>query len=250
MQRVLPHGSLHLSGEWRETVHGRQTVKTWLIVAVWLLLPSPGWAQTCPGFPARGVQIIDALYNPALANGTDDDRRQLTRTILEQMVFEMPNDGWTWKSADSGRPPSKDSLARIVNGRLCNYDWQNGGTRRRSVQAGQIGEDITGQNPIPVAGINHLGDVPQPLPGPSPQPVPPPVQTDLTPILQRLDNLYAQSERMFAQWQLAEDENRKAHADIAAKVDNPGWFSKVFGSRYTQMILAGVATWLGTAAAK
>lgn len=114
-------------------------------------------AQSCPTFPERGVQIIDALYNPTLAQGTDDQRRTLTKTILEQMVFEMPADGWVWKSASATRPPSKDSLARQIGRQLCNWDWQNGDTRKRSLNAGAEGDDITGQFVIRVKGVNHLG---------------------------------------------------------------------------------------------
>src|SRR5690242_8250325 len=116
-----------------------------ILITFWLGIAAPIYAQ-CPGFPARGVQIIDALYNPALANGTDDQRRQLTRTFIEQLVYESPADGWTWKSADPGRPPSKDSISRLVSNHLCNWDWQSGSTRLRSVQVGQVGDDITGQN--------------------------------------------------------------------------------------------------------
>jgi hypothetical protein len=145
--------------------------RTLLAFSALLMLAAPAAGQTCPGFPERGVQIIDALYDAPLAQGTDDDRRALTRKIVEQLVFEFPNDGWTWKSADPGRPPSKDSISREVNGLLCNWDWQNGSTRKRSVNAGQPGDNITGQNPIRLPGVNHLTG-PQPGGGGGGVPVP------------------------------------------------------------------------------
>lgn len=216
-----------------------------------LLMASPLSAQTCPGFPARGVQIIDALYNPALANGTDDDRRQLTRTILEQLAFEMPADGWTWKSADPGRPPSKDSLSRLINGRLCNWDWQSGATRQRAVQAGTLGEDITGQNPIPVARTNHLGDAPEPLP-PTPGPSAPPVivqapPVDLGPVLANHAETREHIERTYLDLVARLEELRTKNDALAAQLkqhdENPSWMSKVFGSRYTQIVMGAAAAW-------
>jgi hypothetical protein len=228
-------------------------VRGWILVL--LLVAAPAAAQTCPPFPARGVQIIDALYNPALAMGTDDQRRQLTHTFLEQFVFEFPSEGWTWKSADPGRPPSKDSISRLVAGRLCNWDWQNGSTRQRSVQAGQIGEDITGQNPIPVGGVNHLIDVPSPQPPtPSPQPIPS-VQTDLTPVKGWIDvavanavqTLYAQNERIHAD---AVARDAGIVAEVRAASNKPGAMEQTFGNRYVQIALAALGTLLTTQAVK
>lgn len=209
---------------------------TWLLLG--LLLAAPVGAQTCPPFPVRGVQIIDALYNPVLAQGTDDQRRQLTRTFLEQLVIEMPSDGWTWKSADPGRPPSKDSLSRLIGGRLCNWDWQNGSTRQRSVQAGQIGEDITGQNPIPVAGVNHLTDVP-----PVVVPGVPPVPADLTQVKGWIDaaaasavqTLYAQNERIHAD---AVARDAALAAQLREVKEKPGAMEQTFSNRYVQIALA------------
>jgi hypothetical protein len=209
------------------------------LLIVFLLASSPAFAQTCPPFPARGVQIIDALYNPVLAMGTDDQRRALTRVFIEQLVFEGPGDGWTWKSADPGRPPSKDSIARVVSGRLCNWDWQNGGTRARSVQPGQPGEDITGQNAIPVPGVNHLSDLPGPSIPPGPVPATP-VLTDLTPVRGWIDaalaQLYTQNERMFANEQAE-------HAAIVAQIkevkEKPGAMEQTFSNRWVQLA-AGV----------
>ena len=130
------------------------------------------YAQVVPTFPPRGVQIIDTLLkdsaNQALARGTDDQRRALTRKIIEQLKCEFPQAGYTWKAASQTRPPSKDAIARAVGGRLYVWDWQNGSTRQRQVQANQRAEDITGQFPIPVSCVNHLG---VPLEnGPTPDP--------------------------------------------------------------------------------
>lgn len=115
---------------------------------------------SCPAFTQHAADVVDAMV-PRFAGGrpggTDDERRELTRSILEQLAFDEPGAGWTWKSADPGRPPSKDAMTMLVGGRLCAWDWQNGSSRARQVQVGQRAEDITGQNPIPVVAKNHLG---------------------------------------------------------------------------------------------
>lgn len=204
-------------------------------------LAAPVSAQTCPPFPARGVQIIDALYNPTLAMGTDDQRRSLTRTFIEQLVFESPSDGWVWKSADPGRPPSKDSIARMVGARLCNWDWQNGESRRRSVQAGQIGDDITGQNPIPIPGVNHLTDTPVPVPTPTPVPAP---TLDLSGLYSRIDWSDANNERRYQDLKAEAAAAAARDAALAAKVqavyDKPGLVEEILKSPYLYTIVGSI----------
>ena len=143
----------------------------WMFGTVILLVATTAQAQ--PRMPERGVQIVHALYarNVELAKGNDDQRRAITRKIIEQFICEFPDDGYTGKSADPSRPFSKDSIARRSEGRLYAWDWQNGSTREPSVKAGQLASDITGQHPIPLGCIDHLGSA-QPVPEPGPDPVP------------------------------------------------------------------------------
>ena len=151
------------------------------LVALFCLWALPAAAQ--PRMPVRGIEIIDALYSrfTALAHSNDDDdRRQLTRTIIEQFVCEFPDDGYGGKSASTTRPFSKDAIAKLEGGRLYIWDWQNGTTRRRLVQAGQRAEDVTGQNFIPVGCQDWLG-VGNPTPAPTPPPVPQPLPTPPSP---------------------------------------------------------------------
>lgn len=125
--------------------------------------------------PTRILAIINTLYqeHQSLAKGTDDERRALTRMIIEQIVFEFPGQGWGWKSADPTRPPSKDAIARLLpDGHLWCWDWQNGSTR--APISDPTGEDITGQHFIAVAGVDHLGAEPVPPPKPPIPPTPPP----------------------------------------------------------------------------
>lgn len=152
--------------------------KTYAVMLAMLLsvfVSNASYAQTCLTFPLRGVQIIDQFLsdptNLTLAKGTDDQRRLLTKQIAEQMRFELGN--WSTKSADSGRPQSKDSLAfPMGDDTFCNFDWQNGDTRLRSINANTRGTFIADQHLLPTAAVNHLGIVVG-----SPGPVEPPVSS-------------------------------------------------------------------------
>lgn len=172
---------------------------------------SSSLATAQPLFPARGADIIDALVlgNANLAHGDDDQRRNLTRMILEQLVCEFPQDTYTWKSADAGRPPSKDALGRLVDGRLWIWDWQNGSTRGRMVVAGQPAHDVTGQHPIAVGCVNHLAPTPPAIYPPESQPrvVPPPIDD----VLDELSELQVKLVQI-------EQQNERIYADISAQV--------------------------------
>ncbi len=111
-----------------------------------------------PPLEPRAAAIIDAMYEKFknLAHGSDDQRRELTRKIIEQLVFEFPGRGYGWKSAGRGRPPSKDAIAVFVAGHLYGWDWQNGGSRKRQVQAGSRSENLDGQVFIRVGGVKHI----------------------------------------------------------------------------------------------
>lgn len=106
----------------------------------------------------------------------EEQVRQWTKGAIEQVVFEHPTDGFGWKRADGGRPPSKDGMAnmKMDAGRLLNFDLVTGaGTGNGSfVGASSNGEDITGQVFMPLDGVDHLnGDrIPVPPVPPTPQP--------------------------------------------------------------------------------
>lgn len=97
-----------------------------------------------------------------LHRGTDEERREGTRIMIEQVVFTHPNEGWGWKASSPNNPPSKDAIARMVNGRLYYMDLINGGSRELVDLNGEM-HDITGQHFIAINGVNHLGSVPPPV---------------------------------------------------------------------------------------
>ncbi len=142
------------------------------ISAILILLASAvtTYAQA-PPVPVRLKAITEQLYaaHTDLANGTDEQRRALTKMVVEQTVFEFPKDGWGWKSASPTRPPSKDCIARRGANYFVCYDWQSGTTRKPRWPF--LLNDITGQTWIDVAGRNHLGaDSPDLPPPPDPPP--------------------------------------------------------------------------------
>lgn len=128
-----------------------------LVLLSLLLFASPAFAQT--EFPSRAQDLVVTLYqsHQELARGDDDQRRSLTKLMAEQIRYELGPE-WGTKSAGVGRPQSKDSIARLTNGRLYGCDWQNGGSRE---PFGTIGcPEIPGQIFIPVDPINHLAAPP------------------------------------------------------------------------------------------
>lgn len=234
-------------------------MKRWLLVG--LLLATPASAQDlCQqvALPLRAVQVMDGLYDPVLANGDDEARRQLTRRIVEQLVFDLPAESWVWKSADPGRPPSKDAFGRLVLGRLCIWDWQNGTTRRRAVDVGHPAKDAPGQNPIVLVGVNHLG-APGPAPQPVPQPVPIPPVIDLTEVYRYVAQVEARAsaerERMYqdlkAEFQAVHTEVRSVDVKLETHDTRVNMFIAALKDWRTYAVAAaGVAGWFGRDAAK
>lgn len=174
------------------------------LIALFIIAIHANILNAQPAFPQRAAEIIDALID-SRANGTDDDRRDLTRSIIEQLVCEFPNDGYGGKSADENRPFSKDSIARQIGDQLWGWDWQSGATRRRSVQPGDRAGDLTGQHFIQILCVPHLStNIPNPGTGTTP-PAPAPDFADLDAFVEllatierRLGDIAAQNERIYA----------------------------------------------------
>jgi hypothetical protein len=153
-------------------------------------------------YPTRVQEIVDALASrhPDLVHGDDEQRRQLTGLIAEQVRFELgPN--WGRKRADPGRPISVDVICTQVP--FVGWDIQ--------IAGGVIAHfpdaiDLTGQVFVPVEPVDHLG-VGQPQPNPEPQPVPVPQPIDLQPLLEAVAGLLAKLEQQ--------------HQEVMAKLSEP-----------------------------
>jgi hypothetical protein len=137
--------------------------------------PFPG-ASVPPPIPEPSImrlpeavqQTIRAMWPKVehLHAGSDNDRRTGTRLIIEQIVFSHPGQGYGWKASSPNNPPSKDAMARQVDGKLYYVDLVDGTTRQLANLDGEM-KDITGQHFIDVAGVNHLGTAPVPVPQPT-----------------------------------------------------------------------------------
>lgn len=125
--------------------------------------------RTIP-MPPRIPQIVQALYerHRDLAEGDDDQRRQLQILICQQARFELGPE-WGSKRADPSRPPSKDSIACLRDKVLYSADCFNGSTRQPAVP--NVLEEIPGQVFQEVDPLDSLG-VGQPPPPPPPPPPP------------------------------------------------------------------------------
>jgi hypothetical protein len=131
-------------------------------------VPPPTPEPETMRLPEAVQQTIRAMWPKVehLHAGSDNDRRTGTRLIIEQIVFSHPGQGYGWKASSPNNPPSKDAMARQVDGRLYYVDLIDGTTRQLANLDGEM-EDITGQHFIDVAGVNHLGAAPVPVPQPT-----------------------------------------------------------------------------------
>lgn len=131
--------------------------------------------------PQRAYDVMVGLRarNLDLAHGDDDQRRQLTRMIAEQLAHDL-GPRWGTKSTSEGAPQTKDGIAyRLDTGRIDIWDWQNGGTRDVQVRPGQAATyPNEAQHFIAVEPVDHLNAGPTPNPSPPEPPPPTPPPTD------------------------------------------------------------------------
>jgi len=144
-------------------------------------------------FPNAAVIACDGLYaaNVALAKGSDDERRTLTRKIAEQVAFMLgPRWGNKKRHGLGDEWQSKDALAyREDDGTLTVWDWQNGDTRKRGVNEGAEGLRLPANEAdfMPVTPTNHLGSVTPPVTPPGVPPVTPSFDLDVRASLGRVE---------------------------------------------------------------
>jgi hypothetical protein len=120
-------------------------------------------------FPLWHGMPVNTPEQVALA---EDRARQWVFGLQQQVVYELPGQGYGSKRADKTRPVTKDGLAQETGGRLYVWDMLSGaGTGSPTLAPIGDAEDITGQIFVPVAGVNILNAAPG---APTQPPVPPP----------------------------------------------------------------------------
>ena len=80
--------------------------------------------------PEIAQNIVVALYsrNKSLAEGSDDQRRVLTKMIVEQLTYSDTTRKWGHK-AEKGGPPSKDTIGFSYENKNIAFDLFDGNTR-------------------------------------------------------------------------------------------------------------------------
>ena len=75
-------------------------------------------------FPRSEWRIVEQMHAKFASTlpATEDGAREWTRMTIEQLAFSFPTGGWCWKSASRDRPPSKDCVARRIDGRFEGWD--------------------------------------------------------------------------------------------------------------------------------
>jgi len=127
-------------------------------------------------FPPGATAIVSALYTAhmELARGTDEQRRALTKMIVQTIASRF-GPRWGTKATSRNAPQSKDSIAwDNMDGTFDSWDWQNGTTKAPQIYDGipptypRIGNQFF----INVEPFDHLapaGPVDVPAPPKPPQ---------------------------------------------------------------------------------
>lgn len=116
----------------------------------------------------KHVDIVETLYgmNMELAKGSEEQRRELTKKIDEQICFDFGK-RWGMKARAGGNVnnASKDSIGYLEDdGTVSVWDWQNGTTREPQIHAGKNPDyshlPTSEAKFIEVDAVNHLSSVP------------------------------------------------------------------------------------------
>lgn len=109
----------------------------------------------------RVVEQMHARFADTLPE-TEDGARAFTHMVIQQLVFLFPAGGWCWKSSTPNHPPSKDVVARQLEGRLEGWDILiaagETGPRRLAGYPPEYHDLIAAgpQHPIHVEPFNYL----------------------------------------------------------------------------------------------
>lgn len=194
-------------------------------------------------FPQAAYEIVVELYNRnvALAQGSDDHRRELTKMMAETMAYRLDR-RWGVKRTASGHPQSKDSLCFSLGGGAFDaYDWQNGSTRRVQINTGSspTWPNVSNQVFIPVDPKDWLGglNIPnKPIEEPIEEPIKPPVPAPpYGEIMGMLKLLYFAVTELTTQ---VEENNRRIDRLVMGQTTFPVYRGviTIFGREYTLLV--------------
>lgn len=217
--------------------------KTILIVAL-LLLPSPSWAQA----PLLADLQAERSHYGASMSGAE------VAAMLNAVAWRHRAEGWGLLRKGSGNSCpltgtfiSCDILIHAPT--IQHFDVLIDAEGRAEPTWNLVGPCILG--PSSGCEMSRFLSPVDPGGGPIVTPVPPIVTPPVPPV--QTDNS-AQIERVFADLSNQIAALNAQHVALAAQLkqhdEDPHWLQQVFGNRYVQLALAGVGTWLGTAAAK
>ena len=134
--------------------------------------------------------------------------RQWTYGLVQQVNYELPNDGYGSKRSSSSAPLTKDKIARRWNGRSLSWDIiVAAGSETQSLNVNAESEDWTGTGQVfeEVVGVNLLNTPGGPV---DPGTAPPPAGTDLAAVMHRLDGLEAQLAQLLERVNKTADESQ------------------------------------------
>lgn len=190
-----------------------------LAVAAPRVLSAQCSQATIPPAGQQALRQLAAQFASEIQSPDDNVRRVWAMRAAEQLAFTVSPEFGT-KRADPGRPLSKDSVARVIAGHLCNWDLVSGSSRELQFGAAA---DITGQTFVAVTPRNHLGAAPPVVDPPVPPqpPVCPPDQTATVATLRAaLASMTAERDRVYAQlqvWDTRLQASEKALANVSCR---------------------------------
>lgn len=132
--------------------------------------PEPPPVEPDMDFPRAEWAIVEEMHArfADLFPATEHGARDWTSMTIEQLAFSFPGGGWCWKKSTPTNPPSKDCIARQLEGRFDGWDVLAGAgvTGPRTLAPYPPGyHDLRAEGnqvPIPVIQRNHLGATPPP----------------------------------------------------------------------------------------
>ena len=207
------------------------------LIVLLLVLPSMAWAQpeivaqVKADLTARGVSLADSCGGFA---------------ITKRVAWRLRASGIGLVSKPSGNNCEGFSVDVLMypDGRAFDILSDAGGANGPAWGAIEPIESSRWRPPVdPGDGAAPTPSVPS-----SPAPVVVTQAVDLVPVYGRFDQQHDQAERMFADLVARLNELQQQNEAIRAQMkqhdENPSFIGKLFGSRYTQILMGAAAAWL------